>query len=158
MANVGDCRSRSTNTANRRRRNIPFALHALDPTILTKSATPDRRGMAQAEVMDCLHWSRAAPNGALPWSARPTAPILMKGSGRRAFASYEFTLFAPAEIGGYTYQRAQSWKLMEHPLSENIPRREAISRAICRRWSINWSARRTPTPRAPRYMAGCRRP
>ena len=87
-------------------KTFPFALHSLDPSIVGRSATTDRRGMVEAELRGLPSQEAAGENGALPVIRDPDDADYADGERTQPRqAKYEFALFQNASaVGGEVYQ------------------------------------------------------
>jgi cytochrome c2 len=104
-------------------KTFPFALHGLDPAIVGKSATTDRRGMVEAELRGLPSLEAGGDYGALPVIRDPDGADFAEGEKTQPrLASYEFMLFnSPAAVGGETYQPGTKLTVPGANLSRKYP-------------------------------------
>lgn len=101
---------------------FPFALHSLDSSLVAKSAQTDRRGMIDAVLHGLPTLEAGGDYGALPVIRDPDGADFGEGEiVRPQAARYEFSLFAPAALGGEVFQPGSRLEVPGDTISRKYP-------------------------------------
>lgn len=101
---------------------FPFALHSLDPGAIVKSAETDRRGMIDAVLHGLPTLEAGGDYGAMPVIRDPDGADFGEGEQvRPQVARYEFSLFAPAALGGEVFQPGSRLEVPGDTISRKYP-------------------------------------